>query len=73
MPYFPFDLETDIYIYFFFKKPYRQRLIPVLSAHVGALEPRDKRSDGSGNWDGVHMVRNISGISSSSGKDVMLL
>lgn len=24
-------------------------------------------------WDGVHMVRNISGISSSSGKDVMLL
>lgn len=55
------------------KKPYPQRLMPVPSAHVGALEPGDKRSDGSGNWDGVHMVRNISGISSSSGKDVMLL
>lgn len=34
------------------KKPYPQRLMPVLSAHVGAHEPRDTRSDGNGNWDG---------------------
>lgn len=46
--------------------------MPVLSAHVGALESGDTGSDGNGNWDGVHMVRNISGISSSSGSDVTL-
>lgn len=46
--------------------------MPVLSAYVGALEPGDTRSDGNGNWNGVHMVRNISGISSSSGSDVTL-
>lgn len=71
-PIFP-STWKQIYIKKKKKKPYPQRLMPVLSAHVRALEPGDKRSDGSGNWDRVHMVRNISGISSSSGKDVMLL
>lgn len=58
-----------MYIYIYKKNHYPQRLMPVLSAHVGALEPGDTRSDGNGNWDGVHMVRNISGISSSRGSD----
>lgn len=54
------------------KKPYPQRLMPVLWARVGALEPGDTRSDRKRNWDGVHMVRNISGISSSRGSDATL-
>lgn len=70
MPYFPFVLKTDIYTYKK-KKSLSSKVNAGSLTHVGALEPGDTRSDGSGNWDGVHMVRSISHISSCSGSDAI--
>lgn len=66
MPYFPLHLENR---YIYIKRPSPQRLMPFLFVYAAALESRDARSDGNGNRDGVHVVRYVSGISSSPRSD----